>query len=398
MTSARDRGIRVVDEPVDGASGALGRQHRFMAYEPALDGLRAVAIAGVLAYHAFAASGIDAVRGGFLGVSLFFTLSGFLIASLLLRERTATGGNDLRRFWARRIRRLAPASLVVVAVVIVLSGPFDVLHARTADAVAATWSVTNWHIILAGQARLLQTVVGPLGPTWSLAVEEQFYVGLVLLVVLAAMTRAPRRVLAVACALGWAVPMILTNVVTGWHPSLEFGTWARAPELFAGVALALWVTGDRPPRWSARAGDVTAGAALAVLVALMLFNDYTPPWLLRGGYGLVALVSAVTILGALAHGRVAGGLAARPLVALGTVSYSLYLVHWPTILVLDEERTGLHGWVLAFVRIGASLVVAVALHVAVERPLRRLRTPWWPTFAAWLGASAAVTVAAVALL
>lgn len=390
--------MRLAEGAVAETSAALGRRHRFLAYEPALDGLRGVAIAGVLAFHAFAASGIDAVRGGFLGVSLFFTLSGFLITSLLLREREATGGNDLRRFWARRIRRLAPAALVVVAAVVVLSGPFDVLHARTADAVAATWSVTNWHIIVAGQGLILQTVVGPLGPTWSLAVEEQFYVGLVALVVVAMMTRAPRRVLAGACVLGWAVPMLLTNLVTGWHPSLEFGTWARAPELFAGVALALWVTGRRPPRWSPRAGDAAAGAGVVVLAGLMLFVNYDPPWLLRGGYGLVALVSAATLLGAMAHGRVASALSNRPLVALGTVSYSLYLVHWPTILVLDADRTGLHGWVLAVVRILASLAVAVVLHVAVERPIRRLRTPWWPTFAAWLGAGAVLTVAAIVVL
>src|SRR6478609_5974932 len=274
--------------------------------------MRGIAIAGVVAFHALAASGIDAVRGGFLGVSLFFTLSGFLITSLLLCEHDSTGGNDLRRFWARRIRRLAPASLVVVAAIIVLSAA-RVLHARTADAVAATWSVTNWHIIVAGQSKILQTVVGPLGPTWSLAVEEQFYVVLVVLVVLAMRAGAPRRVLAVICGIGWATPVALANAVTGWHPTLEFATWARAPELFAGVALALWVTGRRPPRWTPAHGDVAAGAGLVVLVGLMLFVTYDPPWLLRGGYGLVALVSAVTLLGALSHGRVAGALANRPL-------------------------------------------------------------------------------------
>jgi peptidoglycan/LPS O-acetylase OafA/YrhL len=253
-------------------------RHRFLTYEPALDGMRGIAIAGVVAFHALAASGIDAVRGGFLGVSLFFTLSGFLITSLLLNERTRTGDNDLRHFWSRRIRRLAPASLVAVVVTIVLSGPWSVLHARPSDAVAATWSVTNWHIILSGQGRLLQTVVGPLGPTWSLAVEEQFYLGLVGLLVAAMATRTPRRVMAVICALGWVVPMVLTNLATSWHPSLEFSTWSRAPELFAGVALALWVTGDRPPRWTALVGDLVAGAGLVILVGLMLFVDYSPPW------------------------------------------------------------------------------------------------------------------------
>jgi len=388
--------VRVAEDPDTAAN--LGRQHRFLAYEPGLDGLRGIAIAGVLCFHAFAASGIDLVRGGYLGVSLFFTLSGFLITSLLLRERASTGGNDLRRFWARRIRRLAPASLVVVVVVIALSGPWSVLHARTSDAVAAAWSVTNWHIIAAGQDAILQTVVGPLGPTWSLAVEEQFYVGLVVLVVLAMATRTPRRVLAVVCAIGWVVPMLLTNLVTDWHPTLEFATVMRAPELFAGVALALWTTSDRPPRWSAGRGDVAAGVGLVVLIGMMLLVDYDPPWQLRGGYGLIALVSAATILGTVARGRVGTALGNRPLVALGLVSYSLYLVHWPVILILDEQRTGLHRWSLALVRIAVAVVAAIVLHVVVERPIRRMRTPWWPTFAAWLAACAGVTVAAVALL
>jgi len=283
-------------------------------------------------------------------------------------------------------------------VVIALSGPWTVLHARTSDAVAATWSVTNWHIIAAGQDAILQTVVGPLGPTWSLAVEEQFYVGLVVLVVLAMATRTPRRVLAVVCAVGWAVPMLLTNLVTDWHPTLEFATVMRAPELFAGVALALWTTSDRPPRWSAGTSDVAAGIGLVVLIGMMLLVDYDPPWQLRGGYGLIALVSAATILGTVARGRVGTALGNRPLVALGLISYSLYLVHWPVILILDEQRTGLHRWSLALLRIAVAVVAAIVLHVLVERPIRRMRTPWWPTFAAWLAACAGVTVAAVALL
>ena len=161
---------------------------RTIAYEPAIDGLRALSIGGVLLFHACATSSLTGwFRGGNLGVSVFFTLSGFLITTLLVTELDRDGRIGLRRFWTRRIRRLVPASLVVVTAVTVLSATswFDL---RRSDALAATWSVTNWHVIVGGQERLLQTIVGPLGPTWSLAVEEQFYVLLAIGVWLASRT------------------------------------------------------------------------------------------------------------------------------------------------------------------------------------------------------------------
>ncbi|MDP2293084.1 MAG: acyltransferase [Actinomycetota bacterium] len=368
------------------------------AYEPSLDGMRGVCIVAVVVYHACAVSGLSGwMRGGFIGVSVFFTLSGFLITSLLLREQSATGGVSLRSFWSRRIRRLWPATFAVVLAVVLLSawGP---LSARSADTIATTWSVTNWHVIRGGEAQLLQTIVGPLGPTWSLAVEEQFYIVLALLFVMVSRLRHARTVLAVVATAGVLVPAVLTNVVSDWHPTLEFSTVLRMPELFMGVLLALGHHRIQHADLTARTGDLLAGGGLAVLVALFLLVDYSPPWLLRGGYTAVAVVSAVTIVGLLQRGAVARALGGQPLHWLGTVSYSLYLVHWPVYSVLTADRMGFDGVGLAAVILGAAVLVAWGLHVLVERPVRRMTTAPTPTIAAGLLAGAVLTVTSLVLL
>ena len=374
------------------ATSALG------AYEPSLDGMRGVCIAAVVLFHGCAQAGLVGwVRGGFIGVSVFFTLSGFLITSLLLRESSAEGHIQLSQFWARRIRRLWPAAFVVVAAVIALSvtGP---LAAQSSDTVAATWNVTNWHVIASGESNLLQTIVGPLGPTWSLAVEEQFYVVLALLLVVILRLRRSTTWLTAAALLGVVVPVVLSNVATGWQPSLEFNTVLRMPELFIGVLLAVW---HRSGRWrltSTSMGDVLAGTGLVTLVGLFLLADYSPPWLLRGGYTLVALVTALAISGLLRHGRVAAALSWAPLRTLGVVSYSLYLVHWPVMSVLTRDRTGLHGFSLLVVLLAVSVGVAWTLHACVERPVRRLNTPALPTIAAGLAGALLLTVVSLVAL
>ena len=380
------------------AAAAASSTSALDAYEPSLDGMRGICIAAVVLYHGAAQAGLTGwVRGGFIGVSVFFTLSGFLITSLLLREHSPPGGIRLAQFWSRRIRRLWPASFVVVTAVIALSarGP---LSATGADAIAATWNVTNWHVIAGGDAKLLQTIVGPLGPTWSLAVEEQFYILLALLMVAVVRVRRPHRVLAVVAALGIVVPVALSNMVTDWQPSLEFNTFLRMPELFAGVLLAVWHRSRHRVGLGSTAGDALAGVGVAVLVGLFLLADYTPPWLLRGGYSLVAMVTAFTVAGLLQHGRVAAALAVRPLRWLGTISYSLYLVHWPAMSVLTRERTHRDGVALLAVLLTVSVLTAWVLHRVIERPIRQLRTAPLPTLSAGFAAAAVLTVVALVAL
>lgn len=370
-----------------------------LAYEPALDGLRGVAIAGVVVYHACAQSGLDGwFRGGFIGVSVFFTLSGFLITSLLLHEHAQLGHVRLGRFVSRRIRRLSPALLVTVLGVVLLSAN-DVLAAHASDAAAAAWSVTNWHVILSGESQLLRTIVGPLGPTWSLGVEEQLYVLLVVAVMVALRTARPERTLVVLGLAAAATSVVLALTVSTWNPRLEFGTDVRAAEVALGVVLAALVRSGPLPSLTPVRGDALAFGGLAVVVVGFLAADLTPPFLLRGGYALLAVVSAALILGLLQHGRAAAYLSGRAIVALGHISYSLYLVHWPVMSVLTRARTGIDGVVLVVVQIAVALVVAAVLHVAVEQPVRRMRpTATTTAVATHVGATLTVTALAYALL
>ncbi|MCX6522353.1 MAG: acyltransferase [Actinobacteria bacterium] len=381
----------------DGAQAAGGRT---IAYEPGIDGLRALSIIGVLLFHACATSSLTGwFRGGNLGVSVFFTLSGFLITTLLVTELDRDGRIDLRRFWTRRIRRLAPASLAVVIAVTLLSATswFDL---RRSDALAATWSVTNWHVIVGGQERLLQTIVGPLGPTWSLAVEEQFYVLLAIGVWLASRTARPVRAIAIGASVAVATSLAIANTVSDWAPRLEFGTDVRAAELAVGCLLAIAWRGHREQLTTrpsvAGVADAVGAGAVAGLIVLFLTAG-TAPWLLRGGHVLVALVSAAAIIGVLVHGRLHRVLAVAPLVAVGRWSYALYLVHWPVFLVLTEGRTNLDGVALVAVKLAVAGVLGVALHLLVEQPVRRLHTSTRTTVVSWLAVSALVSVLAFTL-
>lgn len=370
-----------------------------LAYEAALDGLRGVAIAGVVAYHACAQSGLVGwVRGGFIGVSVFFTLSGFLITSLLLQEHATVGHVRLGRFVSRRIRRLSPALLVTVLGVVVLSAA-DVLAAHASDAAAAAWSVTNWHVIAAGEGQLLRTIVGPLGPTWSLGVEEQLYVLLVVAVLACLRTQRPERTLSVVAIGATVVSVLLALSVSDWNPRLEFGTDVRASEVAVGVLLAALVRSGRLRLPGARMGDVCAAIGLGAIVSSFFWVDLTPPWLLRGGYALLAIVSAGTIVGLLAHGRVSAVMSTRPVVGLGRISYSLYLVHWPVMSVLTRSRTGIDEVPLVMVQVGVALGVALTLHLVVEQPVRAMRpTPAPLAVAAHVVGAVLVSVLAVLLL
>jgi len=348
---------------------------------------------------------VSAVPGGFLGVTLFFTLSGFLITSLLLVEHDRRGTIDAGRFWGRRIARLSPALLVVVLAVIVISATTELLATKPGSALASIWSVMNWHVItsstpgIGSGPRLALEALSPLGPTWSLAVEEQFYALLLVVVLVASRSASPRRTLAIvagACCVG---SVVLANTVSRWVPRLEYGTDIRAGEIFVGVALAVWLDAGRRRLFTPNQGDVVAGLALAVGLGLVLWARADQTWLNRGGYLAVALVTAALICGLLAHGRVAQVVGTPALAALGRSSYSLYLVHWPVLLVLTTSRTGLSPVPNVALQIAVAVAVAVAVHVIVERPARRLRTaPWRSLVLAFFVGSVATSILAVTAL
>jgi peptidoglycan/LPS O-acetylase OafA/YrhL len=350
-------------------------------------------------YHAGATSDLsDVAPGGFIGVSVFFTLSGFLVTGLLLRRLDAPEPLGLGRFWVRRIKRLAPASLVVVAATVLLAAWFWE-GMRPSDALAGTFGYTNWHVIWSGPDALLRTIVGPLGPFWSLAVEEQFYLIMTAAVLVASRTARPVRSLVVFVASGWLLSSAVQLFADWPQYRLEFGTDVRAAELLAGsaLAIALHLRPDLPARVGPRLQPVGM-IALVTVIALAATTDYDPPWLLRGGYAMLSILNAALVLSLLSPGLLSRWLSWGPAVQIGRLSYSWYLVHWPVILVLTTERTGLTTWPLLAAKVVVSLVVAFALHHLVEQPVRRLDPPGRAVVVTWIAASLAVAVTALIVL
>lgn len=348
--------------------------HR-LAHQPALDGLRGLAVLGVLAFHA------GHLRGGFLGVDAFFTLSGFLITGLLLAEHTATGRLSLGAFWARRARRLLPALCLVVAVVAASSVWWASAADRPglrADGLAGLLYVANWHAVADGYWGAFASP-SPFEHLWSLSIEEQLYVAWPL-VVLVLLRRAPRLLLATTLGLALASSAWLAWMAGADLERTYLGTDTRASSLLVGAALAVAVRHRSPapvPSGPRTVADRVADAAGLTVVAGLAWAwatvDGTDSRAYQGGLLAHALAVAAVILLVTRRpaGRVARALSWRPLTAVGLVSYGLYLWHWPVYVVLDPSRTGLDGWDLTAVRVAVTAVLSVASYLLVEQPVRR---------------------------
>ena len=351
-----------------------------------LDGLRALAVSGVLLYH----GGFAAMPGGFLGVDLFFVISGFLITSLLLTEAAGRDGTvDVVAFWGRRVRRLLPAltlvtvsTLLLVALVPSVGDPTDV----RGDALAALLYVANWHFLGSGEGYFEQLAApSPLQHTWSLAIEEQFYVLWPLLLLLAIRRRVSQRAMAAgvaAAAVASAGWMVLLAVTGSGSDRLYYGTDTRAQSILAGVATAYLVFRPDPSTAAERhrharrrrpVGGAVAAGALCVVLAAMLLVGEDDTRLYRGGITLYAVAAAVLVGAVVRSPRsmLTRALELRPIRYVGALSYGLYLWHWPVFLLLTAARTTLSGDSLLALRLAVTSALAVvSLHV-VETPLRR---------------------------
>ncbi|HEX2850836.1 MAG TPA: acyltransferase family protein [Acidimicrobiales bacterium] len=383
---------------------AAGVEKRAAArpHHPGLDGLRGVAVAAVLLFHA----GFGWAVGGFLGVSAFFTLSGFLITGLLVDEHRRTGRIALGRFWSRRFRRLLPASLVTLAAVTLFGATVataDQVRALRGDIFGALGYVANWRFLLEGKSYGdLFTAPSPVQHFWSLAIEEQFYLVFPLLVAgLLAVGRGSRRLLTGALAVlavASAVAMAVLYSPAADTARVYYGTDTRAVELLVGALLALWVgraSRAGPRRRSTTVAVAVAGTlALAASLAVWHATPQNAPWLYRGGFSLMAIVTAVVIVAATSPGPVRAALSFRPLVWLGKVSYGVYLFHWPLFLWLSPRRTNLAPAPLFALRVAVTLLVAAVSYRFIESPVRSGRriTEWRPFV---LGPAAAVAVALV---
>lgn len=346
-----------------------------------LDGLRGIAVILVLVFH----SGLDWLPGGFLGVSLFFTLSGYLIVNLLLMEGERIGRVDLRAFWSRRLRRLAPASLVVVAAVVGvatwLSTTVEADRIR-GDAISAVAYVANWRFIVEGQTYdQLFAAPSPLQHLWSLSIEEQMYVLVPLVVAATFAWGGGRRVLMAVFAAGVSAS-VLTSMASDRDDVVYYGTHTRAAELLMGALLACLIGGPRARGvWRSRHWAVPGSMAVLAVIVVARFTDVRSGWLYGGGLALFAVVSTVAILGSIVPGVTARVLGWAPLVAVGKVSYGLYLIHWPIIVWLNEERMGFGGVPLFAVQMLSTGLIAGGSYRLLEMPIRERRMLRRPSLA-----------------
>lgn len=344
-----------------------------------LDGIRALAVLAVMGVH----QQFGWLPGGYYGVDAFFVLSGYLITTILLSEEVRTGSIALRGFWARRAKRLLPALILMVTVVGVVAAAFpSVLTAPSVPgALAALFFSSNWYYALQHvnyfSAFAQQS---PLLPTWSLAIEEQFYlVWPLVLVAVLTVGRNPDRerrlrllyLIAVfgaglsALIMAQLAPSALGNPATAYY-----GTETRAQAILVGAALALGIA-----LWGApRPNRLVSAAGMSGLVATAIIWHYVPETsslAFRGGFLFASLATAAIILQVLSNRQafLTRFLSSWPLRSLGRISYGVYLWYWPVILAISPYRTHLGAYGLFGARIAVTIGIATISYFLVERPI-----------------------------
>jgi len=342
-------------------------------WRPGLDGLRALAVLGVMAYHE---PNVE-MAGGFLGVDLFFVLSGFLITGLLLEERHRSETISIQSFWNRRARRLLPALaalLLAVVIATTILGDVSQRHDLPGGVLAAVLYVSNWNLIAQQQSYFDQfTSLSPLQHLWSLAIEEQFYL-VWPLVVIACLRRSRRLLIAITAVAAVASIGLMVFFLGSGDPSRSYyGTDTRAFALLIGALGALFAWHLRP---SGRKALLASILGLGALAASFLFIHDSARWMYRGGFVLFAVLALGLIILASGNNVVSKAMSHPVLRKIGFLSYALYLWHWPirvfatdTRLRLPDTGVGTAGGIA--VRLALTFAVAWLSMELIERWFRR---------------------------
>ncbi|EGQ4217675.1 acetyltransferase [Staphylococcus pseudintermedius] len=347
-------------------------------YMPGLDGVRAVAVIAIIIYHL----NPQWLSGGFLGVDTFFVISGYLITSLLLTEYHNTGKIELMSFWLRRVKRLIPAVLFLVMGVIVLSlifMPTEIQKVR-ADSIAAIFYVSNWWYIMQNVDYFEQFAVQPLKHLWSLAIEEQFYLvfPIVLLSLLSFIRRLKSiRIIFLILLVISMIAMMVLYVPNENVARVYFGTDTRIQTLLMGVLLALvWPPFQLKAKVNRQMRTMidTAGVVgLAILFICFKFVSETNSILYYGGFFLISTVTLLVIASSVhPSGYFAKFLGNKVFTFIGSRSYSLYLWHYPIIVLIHHQFVqGQIPPLVYVVEILLMVLMAEFSYKFIEQPFRK---------------------------
>ncbi|MBC1374335.1 acyltransferase family protein [Listeria farberi] len=348
-------------------------------YVPSIDGLRALAVIAVIAYHL----NFSWAKGGFIGVDIFFVLSGYLITNILLTQWEKNQSLQLKQFWLRRFRRLIPAVYVMIVVVVIYSVFFhpEILKNLRGDAIASFFYVSNWWFIFHNISYFDSFgLPSPLKNLWSLAIEEQFYmVWPLFLLVFLKWVKNPKLLLKIVIGLGLLSAILMTVLyVPGTDPSrVYYGTDTRAFDLLAGCALAFVWPFNRlspvVPKKSKAALNIAGTISILFFVLFTAFVSEYQPFLYRGGLLFVAILGVIMIA-TISHpaSYLSKIFSFKPLRWIGTRSYGIYLWHYPIITLTTPvlEITQPNIW-RAILQVAATVIIAELSFRFIETPIRK---------------------------